>query len=133
MYVFIFLPIWFCIDYIFDKNLKELVKYGITSAATVVRKDCSNHERFYYQYKVNEIKYTGEEYSSRVGRRCGDLNLGETLEITYLPAEPTVSATGDMAVRQREYFFSSLIISMLICFGIIPLLERSSKQIKKFK
>jgi hypothetical protein len=95
-------------------NLWKLAQGGRQVVGTVTEIRPQDHYTAVYQYRVGTQQFVG---TSPVTPSM-HLKPGDTITVTYLPADETVSALGDVATRLVYELIASALVSIVI--AVIP-------------
>jgi hypothetical protein len=79
---------------------------GQETQATIVRRQPEIHQTCFFQYAVNSHKYEGSDQG------CHS-QVGETLSVTYLPANPTFATLASPREQLAFLVFAPLFLSAL--------------------
>jgi len=93
-------------------ELYALQRHGIHAAAIVTRVDTANHAMCQYSYSVRDHAYTGAKEGCAGGRAVGD-----SVDITYLPKDPSVSVASPINGLLRDEIIIDLGLSTFIAYG----------------
>lgn len=78
-------------------DLSLLAHDGQRTTATVSELEPNNHNGCKYRFSIGGHSYTGSQ------ERCADsLRVGDSVPVTYLPSNPSVSTTGTAGSRLRR-------------------------------
>ena len=95
--------VWLALSYLGPSaKYEQLISAGVSTQGTVVRQDCHNHGSFIYRFEVDGRHIESSDKSSSIGRRCDELAMGESIKVTYLPTDSTVSMVGSPQAQLRN-------------------------------
>jgi hypothetical protein len=113
--------IFFVLGSVNLRSYYRLAQEGIAAKGTVEATNCSEHSAFTYRFSVNEHMIDGHGTASYVSADCGSLKPGDTVSISYLPADPKVNVPGNPRGHLENEAFSvgaAAIILPLFLLGI---------------
>lgn len=70
-----------------------LAKNGVSTQGVVTETRCSVHNTVSYKFQVQGRDFHGS--TNQLDRDCSMVRVGERLEVTFLPTDPSVNAGGD--------------------------------------
>jgi hypothetical protein len=111
----------------------RLVQHGERTTATIVQPNCDSHANASYTFTVASTHYSGTDV---MAVDCRSLHPGDTIQIYYDVADPTLNRAGDPKARLENELLTiagmCLIFPPLIiagaCLGWIS--KKESKAVK---
>jgi hypothetical protein len=97
-------------------SYRRFAMEGRATVATVVETTCGNHATFAYEFTANDQTYRSRGGDGYGNQNCPDLKSGDTVNVWYLPMDPSQSVAGDP--RGRQHNEAMTIVVGAIWFGV---------------
>jgi Protein of unknown function (DUF3592) len=98
------------------EQLNGLSVRGARTTAEVVGKEPNNHQTIRYAYTVDGQSYTGQGLTGRGGVPAFEqVNVGDSIVITYLPANPVESGPGYPGGVRRDWDVLLFVLLPMAC------------------
>jgi hypothetical protein len=94
------------------KQYLALSEAGVAVKGVVLRTDCENHQSYSFSFQAGEHWVQGSA-TGETAQACKDLKAGDPVDVTYLPADPAVHATGSVHERLANEETSALLLILL--------------------
>ena len=102
-------------------NWYRLAREGRRTAATITRVEPRNHQRCHFEYSVHAARYQGLKDGCQAA-------VGDTLTVTYSPAEPSFVTGGSPAGELGVQVIGSVVMAMLAGLAAALHVRRRSRR-----
>jgi hypothetical protein len=83
------------------ERYEALARSNLTAQAVVTQPDCANHGTLVYRFEVAGRQFESRDIASPSGKDCASYKSGDTVQIVYLPDNPSIDAVGDPGDQLR--------------------------------
>ena len=107
-------------------RLRALAARGVVVHGSVVRTDCSNHNRVLYSFSAHQQSYAGSGTDVQGSIPCEAIRPGTPVTVTYLPTDPSVNVAGVLQSHLANEWLSVALAALVFpAFAIGAVLFRT--------
>jgi hypothetical protein len=93
-------------------HYSALKKHGASSPGVVTETRCSHHNTVLYEFQVQGRTFQGSTSAGWLAPNCSVIHAGDRLQVTFLPADPSVNGGGDFPSAYRNEVVSVLLAAL---------------------
>jgi hypothetical protein len=114
---------WILLSEFGFSDQRQLLNYGKTGVATVTGLQCSNHQRFSYEFPEGNQMFRSQGQASAVVLECTQMRIGDRVHIIYLPSDPNISRPGDLDASALDTVGVRVLLSIFVPYVLLLVLK----------